>query len=71
MKAKNKTKEVKKVKKTSFFKQVIQELKKVSWPDRKYLLKYTIVTLAAVLIFSAYSYLFFVIMSALKVKVGA
>ena len=32
-----------------FFKNVINELKKVRWPDKKYIIKYTIVTLVFVI----------------------
>ena len=35
-------KEVKKAQKDGFFKQVSKELKKVKWPDKKYMVKYSI-----------------------------
>ena len=39
-----------------FLKNVRTELKKVKWPDRKYMLKYTIATMAFVLFFALYFY---------------
>ena len=37
-----------------FFKNVINELKKVRWPDKKYIIKYTIVTLVFVFVIAMY-----------------
>lgn len=37
-----------------FFKNVINELKKVKWPDKKYMVKYTIITLVLVTTMSLY-----------------
>lgn len=37
-----------------FFKNVKEELKKVKWPEKKYILKYTIATLAFVIAFALY-----------------
>lgn len=37
-----------------FFKNVIKEMKKVKWPDKKYMVKYTIATLAIVIFLSLY-----------------
>ena len=39
-----------------FLKNVISELKKAKWPDRKYMVKYTIVTVALVLALALYFY---------------
>lgn len=49
-----KEKKVKKkesVKKQSFFKSIKSELKKVKWPEKKEVVKYTIATIAFILIF--------------------
>ena len=48
---KNKKKEVAK---ESFFKQVKKELKKVSWPSKKNMLKFSITTICFVVIFSLF-----------------
>ena len=66
-----KTKEKsKKVKKNSFFKNVIEEMKKVHWPDKKYILKYTIVTLVFVILLAVFFYLISALMSFVKVWVA-
>ena len=39
-----------------FLKNVISELKKVKWPEKKYMVKYTVATLAVVVFFSLYFY---------------
>ncbi len=49
-----------------FFKNVIAEMKKVHWADKKYIGKYTIVTLGFVIILSGYFYLFSIIMAYVK-----
>lgn len=64
--SKKKTKE-EKIKKEFFLKSVINELKKVHWPDKKYILKYTIVTLVFVVVLA----LFFYLISALMLFVKA
>lgn len=56
-----------KVKKECFLKSVINELKKVHWPDKRYILKYTIVTLVFVVVLA----LFFYLISALMLFVKA
>lgn len=53
----------------NFFRNVISEIKKVKWPDKKYMVKYTIATLSVVIFFSLYFYIIEIIMSALKVGV--
>lgn len=37
-----------------FLKNVINELKKVKWPDKKYMVKYSVATLAVVVFFGLY-----------------
>ena len=49
-----------------FFKNVMAEMKKVHWPDKKYIGKYTVVTLVFVLTFSGYFYLVSMLMAFLK-----
>jgi len=39
-----------------FFKNVINELKKVKWPSKKIMVKYTIVTVVFVVLLSAFFY---------------
>ena len=46
----------KEVVKESYFKQVKGELKKVKWPTRKELIKYTISTLVFVIFFALFFY---------------
>ena len=48
---KNKKKEVKK---EGFFKQVKKELKKVSWPSKKNMIKFSITTICFILLFSLF-----------------
>ena len=47
----SKEKKGNKSKKQSFFKAVKQELKKVKWPERKEVVKYTIATIIFIIIF--------------------
>ena len=66
-----KTKEVKKVekkkvKKESFFKSVRSEFKKVRWPNKKEMVKYSIATIVFVLFFGVFFYLIEVLMWALN-----
>ena len=42
--------------KKSFIKEVKAELKKVKWPDKKYMVKYTIATLAVSITLALYFY---------------
>ena len=42
------------VKKEGFFKQVKKEMKKVSWPSKKQMTKYTISTLCFIVLFALY-----------------
>lgn len=44
----------KEVKKESFFKQVKKELKKVSWPSKKNMIKFSVTTICFILIFSLF-----------------
>ena len=39
-----------------FLKNVVAELKKAKWPDKKYMVKYTIVTIALVITLALYFY---------------
>lgn len=39
-----------------FIKNVKSEINKVKWPDRKYMMKYTVATMAFVLFFALYFY---------------
>ena len=47
-------KKSKKTKKNGFFKNVINELKKVKWPDKKYMVKYSIATFGTIIFTCAY-----------------
>lgn len=49
-----------------FFKNVINELKKVRWPDKKYINKYTIVTLVFVFVVAMYFFGWSALMAFLK-----
>lgn len=49
-----------------FFKNVINELKKVRWPDKKYIIKYTIVTLVFVFVVAMYFFVWSALMAFLK-----
>lgn len=49
-----------------FFKNVANEMKKVKWPDKKYIIKYTVVTLVFVVVLSAYFYGVSALMAFLK-----
>ena len=44
----------KEVKKESFFKQVKKELKKVSWPSKKNMVKFSVTTICFILAFSLF-----------------
>ena len=66
VKAKKATKK-EKVNKENFIKSAISELKKSHWPDKKYILKYTIVTLVFIVVLSVFFYLISALMSFVKV----
>lgn len=53
-------------KKDGFFKEVISELKKVKWPDKKYMVKYSVATFVTIIICSLYFYLITVVFALLK-----
>ena len=61
-----KTEKVKPSKKDGFFKNVLKEMKKVKWPDKKYMVKYSIATFVTIIISSLYFYLIFVLFSLVK-----
>ena len=62
----NKEEKVKKTKKDGFFSEVIKELKRVKWPDKKYMVKYSAATFATIIISALYFYLIFVLFSIVK-----
>ncbi len=49
-----------------FFKEVINELKKVKWPDKKYMIKYSIATFVTVIMCALYFYLITVVFALIK-----
>ena len=49
-----------------FFKEVFSELKKVKWPDKKYMVKYSIATFATVIMSSVYFYLIIMLFAYIK-----
>ena len=53
-------------KKEGFFKEVIKELKRVKWPDKKYMVKYSAATFGAIIISSLYFYAIFALFSYIK-----
>lgn len=53
-------------KKDGFFKEVISELKKVKWPDKKYMIKYSVATFVTIIMCSLYFYLITVVFALLK-----
>ena len=57
---------VKKTKKNGFFKEVIKELKKVKWPDKKYMVKYSAATFFTIIVSSLYFYAIFALFSLVK-----
>ena len=65
-KAKVAKKETKKTKKDGFFKNVMKELKKVKWPDKKYMVKYSTATFVTIIISSLYFYLIYVLFTLVK-----
>ncbi len=66
---KNEKKKNKKVKE-SFFKQVRSEMKKVKWPTRKEMVKYSITTLGMVILFTGFFYVIDIVFAFLKGLVG-
>ena len=62
VKSKDKTKS----KKDGFFKEVIKELKIVKWPDKKYMVKYSIATFVTIIMCSLYFYLITVVFALVK-----
>ena len=65
-KSDKKKEKVKKTKGEGFFKEVIKELKRTKWPDKKYMVKYSIATFATIIISSVYFYAIFALFSYLK-----
>lgn len=59
-----------KAKKTSFLKQVKAEMKKVKWPTKKEMVKYSITTLVFILLFAGFFYLIDVLFALLKGWIG-
>ena len=66
-KAVKKTKEVK-VKKEGFFKSLKSEFKKVRWPNKKEMVKYSIATIVFVLFFGIFFYILEIIMTAITLN---
>ena len=64
-KNKEKTK-IKTNKKEGFFKEVIKELKRVKWPDKKYMVKYSIATFVIIIVSSLYFYAIMALFSYIK-----
>ena len=54
------------VKKEGFLKQVKSEMKKVKWPTRKDMIKYSITTLCFIVLFALFFYIITVLFSLLK-----
>ncbi len=55
-----------KPKKDNFFKLVIAELKKTVWPDKNYMVKYSIATFVVIISCSVYFYLFYLLFTFIK-----
>lgn len=49
-----------------FLRNVRSELKKVKWPEKKYMVKYTIATMAVTIFFSLYFYAINVVVALVK-----
>ena len=60
----------KKTSKKSFFKEVKAEMKKVKWPTKKEMVKYSITTLLFILLFAGFFYLIDVLFALLKGWIG-
>lgn len=70
-KIEKKDKKIKKSKKKrskgdGFFKEVIKELKRVKWPDKKYMAKYATATFVTIIVSSLYFYAIFALFSYIK-----
>ena len=63
---KKETSKIKTNKKEGFFKEVIKELKRVKWPDKKYMIKYSAATFGTIIISSLYFYAIFALFSYIK-----
>ena len=59
-----------KAKKVSFLKQVKSEMKKVKWPSKKEMVKYSITTLVFIVLFAGFFYLIDVLFALLKGWIG-
>ena len=64
-KEKDKTK-IKKEKKNGFFKQALNELKITAWPDKLYMVKYSIATFATIILCSVYFSLIYLLFTFIK-----
>ena len=60
----------KKASKKSFLKEVKAEMKKVKWPTKKEMIKYSITTLIFILLFAGFFYLIDVLFALLKGWIG-
>ena len=60
----------KKTSKKSFIKEVKAEMKKVKWPTKKEMIKYSITTLIFILLFAGFFYLIDVLFALLKGWIG-
>jgi len=60
----------KKTSKKSFLKEVKAEMKKVKWPTKKEMIKYSITTLLFILLFAGFFYLIDVLFALLKGWIG-
>jgi preprotein translocase subunit SecE len=60
----------KKVKKEGFFKSIKSEFKKIRWPNKKEMIKYSIATIVFILFFGVFFYLIEVMMWAINRLVG-
>jgi len=60
----------KKTSKKSFLKEVKAEMKKVKWPTKKEMVKYSITTLIFILLFAGFFYLIDVLFALLKGWIG-
>lgn len=49
-----------------FFKEVKNELKKTKWPDKKYMIKYSIATFVTIIVFALYFYLITIVFALIK-----
>lgn len=49
-----------------FFKEVKSELKKTKWPDKKYMVKYSVATFFTVIVSALYFYLITVVCALIK-----